>query len=158
MYGVLAFLSQPDLRRYPKWNISENSNLISTNTVSNETLSLHLLILRKKCYFFQLSQKKYIFFNIIFFLFSAIYICSILTNEVSIESFWYPLYGLSKKKSKKIKVGEIEKNRTASGLIFFYENITVKGIHSEVPMPKLWKNLGLWILFSSHICEYRTGV
>ena len=41
-------MSAADLRRYLKSNISENSQPILTNKVSNESLSLHLLIIRKK--------------------------------------------------------------------------------------------------------------
>ena len=63
-------MSAADPRRNLKSNISENSQPISKNKVTNKSLSHHLLMLRKKNSFFhqniEMFRKKLFFIDVIF--------------------------------------------------------------------------------------------
>ena len=63
LFKKCIFWQNLDSRRYPKSNISHNSQLISTNKVLNESLWLHLLFLGTKIekiliFFYIFSQKS----------------------------------------------------------------------------------------------------
>jgi len=89
---------------------------MSTNKVSNKSLALHLLILRKKNQFFIGNfHRKFIFLIKIFILFFCQQIFSVSTNEVSNEILSYPLSILVKKNFKKLNDDENEKNRKSLG-------------------------------------------
>ena len=87
-----CIFAQSDLRRYANSNVPENSHPVSTNKVSNESSSLHLLIFGFFFEFMNFSQKRYSlrchFFNS-FFLPTGLNLIS--TKEVSNKSLWYPL-------------------------------------------------------------------
>ena len=102
-YCEKFFFAHQNPRQYQKPNISKISHPNSTNKVSNESLLLQLLILRKNVWTFLKNLKnslKNVFFWHWIFLKNFVFcqrICSFLTNEVSNKVIRYPLSILAEK-------------------------------------------------------------
>ena len=95
-----AFLQNRAQEVTRRENVSEKAQLISTNEVSNESISVHFLYWKK--IILKFPQKKIIFFTSFFlnYVFCQ-HNCFVSTNKVSNWSLWYVLF-ISQKKNLKL--------------------------------------------------------